>query len=133
MGIEKHSIWTHVFADSLRGDQNGFNEVNETVLYREVKNRRVKVLGFDHPDTLQTALGLADALNDLQTTDQLMEAKNRYTMILQTQEAALGPLHANVLATVDKMANLLYDLHEFGEAKEMYARSMNGREKLFGK
>ena len=132
MNIEKHSIWTNVFTDSLGGDGNGFKEVNETELYRQVKNRRVEVLGVDHPDTLQTALGLADAMHDLHNFDQLSEAKNRYGVILQAQEAVLGPLHVDVLATVEKMANVLVGLNEWVEAKEMYIRSMSGRERSFG-
>ena len=71
-------------------------------------------------------------MNDLHNFDQLSEAKNRYGVILQAQEAVLGPLHVDVLATVEKMANVLVGLNEWVEAKEMYIRSMSGRERSFG-
>ena len=112
-----------VFGYSTHSERADFKN-----FYDKLHSNREIHFGNDHPDTLKTAMGYADLLFDIGYTT---EPKELYETVLKAWEKR-GTSSPEVLPVIDKLANILVDLEEYDEAKEMYKRALDGREQVLG-
>lgn len=103
-------------APAMRGKAGG-NEPRhqQELLYRALLADQTRVLGADHPDTLQTREGLAEVLTEL---GRLEEAESLYQALLADQTRVLGADHPDTLQTRDSLADLRLQLGPWGDEPE---------------
>ncbi|KAG1668517.1 hypothetical protein FOA52_012111 [Chlamydomonas sp. UWO 241] len=103
--------------------------VESELLYRHELAGRERVLGMEHPDTLNSVSNLANAL---QFQGKLVEAGPLYQRALAGSEKVLGAEHPITLSSVNNLATLLRAQSKLHEAGPLYQRALEGREKVLG-
>ena len=98
-------------------------------LYEQVLADRMRVLGPDHPNTLETRNNLAGAYDDI---GRFSEAIELYERVLADQERVLGPDHPDTLTTRNNLAVAYHSAGRFGEAIELCERVLFERERVLG-
>ena len=96
-------------------------------LYEQVLADRMRVLGPDHPNTLEARNNLAGAYDDI---GRFSEAIELYERVLADQERVLGPDHPDTLITRNNLAGAYKDVGRFGEAIELYKRVLADQERI---
>ncbi|OWT42405.1 kinesin light chain 3 [Pochonia chlamydosporia 170] len=89
-----------------------------------------KVLGKDHPDTLDSMNNLALALRHL---GKYKEAEQMHLQTLELQEKVLGKDHPDTLGSMNNLAYVLNSLGKYEEAVQMYRGTLELRQKVLGK
>ncbi|MFD3643683.1 tetratricopeptide repeat protein, partial [Streptomyces griseus] len=95
------------------------------VLRRRILADRERVLGPDHPDTLESRNNLANTLDDLGERRQAAELHRRN---LADRERVLGPDHPDALESRNNLANTLNGLGEHRQAADLHRRNLTDRE-----
>ena len=98
-------------------------------LYEQVLADRMRVLGPDHPNTLEARNNLAGAYDDI---GRFSEAIELYERVLADQERVLGPDHPDTLTTRNNLAVAYHSAGRFGEAIELCERVLFERERVLG-
>ncbi|KAF3240645.1 hypothetical protein TWF128_011260 [Orbilia oligospora] len=88
-----------------------------------------KVLGKDHPSTLDIVHNLALVFNNQAEYDKAMQL---YERVLVGCEKALGKDHPSTLDTVHNIALIFENRGKYEEAMQLYERVLAGREKTLG-
>jgi hypothetical protein len=68
----------------------------------------------------------------LQREGKLDEARRITEKVLKKTQQLLGPEHPDTLMTLNNLARLCIEQHEFGVAKEMLERALAGEAKALG-
>ncbi|KAL8825534.1 MAG: hypothetical protein Q9191_004358 [Dirinaria sp. TL-2023a] len=97
--------------------------------YEEVISTRKRILGSDHPDTLQGIFHLGEILYK---QSKYRKAEILLRECLQGREGVLGPTHPDTLITVGQLAEILRGLKRYPEAEELYRRALAGKEDDLG-
>ena len=98
-------------------------------LYEQVLADRMRVLGPDHPNTLEARNNLAGAYDDI---GRFSEAIELYERVLADQERVLGPDHPDTLTTRNNLAVAYRSAGRFGEAIELYKWVLADQERVLG-
>jgi tetratricopeptide (TPR) repeat protein len=98
--------------------------------HQQLVQRRVKVLGKEHPDTLASMNNLADALSG---QGQYTEAEQMHRETLALKEKVLGKEHPDTLVSMNNLAQALSGQGRYTEAEQMHRETLALREKVSGK
>ncbi|KAK3376988.1 hypothetical protein B0T24DRAFT_665831 [Lasiosphaeria ovina] len=98
-------------------------------LYRQTLALQTKVLGSEHPDTLCTILGIANAVSN-QGNYSEAEQLYRQTLVLQTK--VLGSEHPDTLRTMNNLAAAVGDQGNYSEAEQLYRQTLALQTKVLG-
>jgi tetratricopeptide (TPR) repeat protein len=98
-------------------------------MYRETLAVRQRVLGSEHPETLQTANDLAIALY---AQGKYGEAEPMHRETLAVRQRVLGSEHPEMLNTAYNLANALNAQGKHGEAETMYRETLAVRQRVLG-
>ncbi len=99
-------------------------------LYRRALEVRERVLGREHPHTLQSVNNLAALLEskgDYEGAEQL------FRRALETCERVLGREHPHTLTSVNNFAALLENKGDYKGAEPLYRRALEIRERVLGR
>ncbi|KAK2468823.1 hypothetical protein H9L39_19585 [Fusarium oxysporum f. sp. albedinis] len=98
-------------------------------MYQSTLKLRKKVLGDEHPDTLMSMNGLADALLCL---EEFQEAEEMYQSALALRKKALGDEHHDTLKSLNGLANALLFLKKHQEAEDIRQSIQPLRKEMLG-
>jgi tetratricopeptide (TPR) repeat protein len=98
-------------------------------LPREVLKERERVLGPEHPDTLETRSNLETALY---YQGKYAEAEVEIRVLLALKEKALGLEHPDTLKARNNLGGLLYAEGKFADAETEFGAVLKLKEKVFG-
>lgn len=107
---------------------NGLYPASEPLVRRglEVSER---VLGPDHPDTLQCSNNLAALLH---RKGDYGDAEPLYRKVLAASERIRGPEHPDTLKSLNNLAALLHQKGDDTSAEPLYRRALEIRERVLG-
>jgi tetratricopeptide (TPR) repeat protein len=88
-----------------------------------------RVLGADHPDTLNARNSLAAAY---QLAGQPAEAIPLYELTLAGRERVLGPDHPDTVTSLNNLATAYRDAGRVAEAIPLFGLALAGRERMLG-
>ena len=88
-----------------------------------------KVLGPEHPHTLETRNNLAEMLDD---QGKYAEAETEYRAVIKLKEKVLGPEHPDTLCTCFYLARCLSDEGTKQDATDFARRAADGARKVLG-
>ena len=108
-------------------DQGRFPDAE--ALNRETLQQLVRVLGPEHPFTLNTMNNLADVLI---SEGKYPEAEKLNREALASRERLLGPEHADTIISMANLARLLASDGRAREAEDLIARVLEMRKKVLG-
>jgi len=116
--------------DAPREPADGF-PLGEAAVQRSLDAARKleRVLGPDHPDTLNGRDSLAAAY---QAAGRPVEAIRLFEDILVARERVLGPKHPDTLTSQNNLAATYQDVGRFAEAILLFKLTLAARERLFG-
>lgn len=98
-------------------------------LERDVLASRIRLLGPEHPDTLQAQHTLA---NNLDYAGNYSEAEKLYRQVLDVQLRVLGPEHAATLKTMHNLGGTLGREGKKSEAEQLQRNALEGRRHVLG-
>ena len=98
-------------------------------MIRKALDEEEKVLGLEHPETLNSVSDLVSVVRS-QGNYELAEEMGRRA--LEGREKALGPDHNDTMFSVGKLAFVLYRQRKYEEAEEMSRRTLRYYEKIMG-
>jgi eukaryotic-like serine/threonine-protein kinase len=84
-------------------------------LLEKAVERRQRVLGPEHPETLHSMYLVAKNLND---EGQYAEAESRIRKVLEVQARVLGPKHPDTVASMIAIAGVVYEEGRYQEAEK---------------
>ncbi|MCJ1377282.1 hypothetical protein MMC17_000374 [Xylographa soralifera] len=92
-------------------------------------NIRESLLGSDHPETLESAQSLGEALLH---RGELRAAKTMLQRAIVGREKALGPRNVDTLESLSDMTITLLELNDLESAEKTGQRALEGREQVLG-
>ncbi|KAF8201977.1 P-loop containing nucleoside triphosphate hydrolase protein [Mycena galopus ATCC 62051] len=98
-------------------------------IYLDVIEHRQKMLGEDHPDTLNARESLARTYHNL---GQLKEAGEMKVLILKKRRQIQGEDHPDTLFTMGSLASTYHKLGQLKEAEELQVLVLERRQKILG-
>jgi hypothetical protein len=98
-------------------------------LYHDVLAVRRRVLGREHPDTLETAGNLAASLAN---QGKYAESETLYREVLEVQRRVLGPEHPGMLRTAGNLATTLDARGKHAEAEAMLREVLVVQRRVLG-
>ncbi|MEU8387344.1 tetratricopeptide repeat protein [Micromonospora sp. NPDC048843] len=98
-------------------------------IYREVLNRRRRLLGDDHRQTLASMNNLAVVL---QNQGDLEAAERLHRETYERAGRVLGPEHPTTLSSMNNLAGVLQDLGNLDGAQRLYEQTLAVRTRLYG-
>ena len=98
-------------------------------LERQSLEIRQRVLGPEHPDTLDTMNSLASALAD---EGRSAEAEKLYRETLDIRRRVLGPEHPDTLKSMNNLATVLDDQGHFAEVEKLHRETLEIRRRVLG-
>ncbi|KIM96097.1 hypothetical protein OIDMADRAFT_132580, partial [Oidiodendron maius Zn] len=99
-------------------------------MYRQSLELREKVLGKEHPDTLESMNNLGVAFYSMEKNE---EAEKMHRQTLELRENVLGKEHPDTLESMNNLGLVLHSMRKYEEAEQMYRQSLELREKVLGK
>ncbi len=107
---------------NIQGDYAG-----AAALYRRALEASERVLGPEHPDTLNSVNNLAVLL---MSQGDYAGAAPLYRRALEARERVLGPEHPDTLTSVNNLAHLLNIQGDYAGAEPLYRRALEGLLKI---
>lgn len=98
-------------------------------LYRRCHKKRKRLLGPDHPQTLDTLAELGLLYHEKGDYEQ---AETYYRFFLETCEQQLGSEHPDILPTLGNLGNLLKDKGDYEQAEALQKWGLKVSERLLG-
>ncbi|KAG7429090.1 Kinesin light chain [Fusarium oxysporum f. sp. raphani] len=99
-------------------------------LYRETLEVKEKVLGKEHPSTLDSMNNLALVLDSI---GEYEEASKMHRETLEVKKKILGKEHPSTLNSMNNLALVLDSMGKYGESEEMHRETLEAMEKVLGK
>jgi hypothetical protein len=96
---------------------------------REVLEKRQRVLGDEHPDTITAMSNLAVTLGGLGKLKEVAAMKKE---VLEKMRRVLGDEHPNTISAMNNLANTLGDLGKLEEAAAMEKEVLEKRRRVLG-
>ncbi len=90
---------------------------------------RLRLLGPEHPDTLNTASNLADLFRHLGESER---SRNLGERTLEIQRRILGPEHPGTLSTMTTLASVLRERNRFDEARSLFEQILEIQRRTLG-
>ena len=90
---------------------------------------RRRVLGEDHPDTLESLNSMG---NLLRAQGKLAEAENALRTALAGRRRALGDAHPDTLMSLDDQGSMLFSQGKFPDARSRFREALAGRRQVLG-
>jgi len=90
---------------------------------------RRRVLGPEHPDTLESVNSLTGVLRE---EGHYSEAEKLDRETLDTRRRVLGPEHPDTLSSMNNLANVLSEEGRYAEAEKLYRETLNIRRRVLG-
>ena len=112
---------------SVLGDQGKYEEAEN--MHRRALKGKEKVLGIEHPNTLNTVNNLAMIFQD---QGKYEAAEKMHRRALKGSEKVLGIEHPSTLTSVNNLAVAFESQGKFKAAEELYRRALEGSEKVLG-
>ena len=97
--------------------------------YEEVISTRKRLLGPEHPDTMQSICLLGEVLY---RESKYPQAEVVLRESLQGREKVLGPTHPDTVMNIGHLAEVVRALKRYPEAEQLYRRVLVGREDDLG-
>jgi tetratricopeptide (TPR) repeat protein len=97
--------------------------------YRECLAVEERVLGPEHPATLDSVYNLASLLED---QGDYNAAEALFRRALTADERTLGADHPKTLTSVNSLANVLAGKEDYGAAEPLYRRAVETGERVLG-
>ena len=101
--------------------KEGSHLTEEEALYRRSLAIQERVVGPDHPHTMQAKEGLA---NELTTEHHYWEAARLLREVLATRLRTLGPEDTDTLLTQYNLADVAFEQHQLVEAERILRRTI---------
>jgi tetratricopeptide (TPR) repeat protein len=98
-------------------------------MHRQALQLKEKVLGAEHPKTLDSMNNLACVLNN---QGKYIEAEEMHRQALQLMEKVLGAEHPSTLASMNNLANVFRNQGKYAEAEEIHQQTLQLKEKVLG-
>ncbi|KAK3348603.1 hypothetical protein B0T25DRAFT_623733 [Lasiosphaeria hispida] len=121
-------------ADLLSSVGEGFRNLGKykeaKQMHRQALQLYEKVLGKEHPDTLNSMNNLASGL---QSQGKYEEAEQMHQQALELRKKVLGKEHPNTLSSMNNLASVLRSQGKYEEAEQMHQQALELREKVLGK
>ena len=129
LGVTNTLSYTYFEMDlgGLRRNQGHYKESYE--ITNSAYEKRARLLGDEHKDTVETMHRLAISLNDLGRYD---EAVKFYERVLELRKNSLGEEHNDTVETMHMLAVSLNDLGRYNEALELREKVLTLRKKIRG-
>ena len=99
------------------------------VIEKYVWNKRRRILGEEHPDTISAMNNLASTLGD---QGQLDEAAKMKKEVLEKRRRILGEEHPSTITAMGNLANTLRDQGQLEEAAKMLQEVLEKRRRILG-
>jgi hypothetical protein len=116
-------VWVGRY-DSERGDYGSAEQAD-----RKVLEARRRLLGPEHPDTLQSMNNLAVTLRDL---GDAAGAADLHRQVLEARRRLLGPEHPDTLNSMNNLAVTLHDLGDVVGARNLLQQAVYAYQRLLG-
>jgi tetratricopeptide (TPR) repeat protein len=110
--------------------QNRGSYNDAKMLAEQALGRFEKILGKEHPDTLNSMNNLAEVLD---SQGKYKEAEEMHQRTLELQEKVLGKEHPETMTSMNNLSLALYRQSKYDEAEEMHQRTLELRERVLGK
>ncbi|KAI2827285.1 hypothetical protein CBS133816_6557 [Aspergillus niger] len=98
-------------------------------MHQQALQKREKILGPEHPDTLTSISQLGSVLAQ---QGKYTEAEIIQQQALQGREKALGPEHPDTLISISQLGSVLAQQGKYTEAEVMYQQDLKVSEKILG-
>jgi eukaryotic-like serine/threonine-protein kinase len=98
-------------------------------LYRQTLEMRRRVLGAEHPDTLQSMSNLAIVWN---YQGEYASAEALYSDAVGIERRVLGPEHPDALRTMNNLANVYVAQGKYAQAETLFTQTLEIRRRLLG-
>ncbi|KAG2441974.1 hypothetical protein HYH02_009768 [Chlamydomonas schloesseri] len=98
-------------------------------LYRQALELRSRVLGAEHPDTIQSITHLANCIKE---RGQCGEAEPLYQQALELRRRVLGEGHPETIRSINNLASCLYDLGQHDRMEPLYRQALDLRRHMLG-
>ena len=99
-------------------------------LFARALDARERVLGKDHPATLESVNNLAANYEDL---GRYADAESLYIRAVAANESVLGMEHPNTLTSINNLAGNHARQGRYGDAEPLFERVLEARERILGK
>ncbi|HTW31420.1 MAG TPA: serine/threonine-protein kinase [Candidatus Sulfotelmatobacter sp.] len=100
-----------------------------TDLFSRAVEIRRRVLGPNHPDTLDSMRNLAGTLDD---EAKFAEAEKMLRETLDTELRVLGPKDPKTLFSMDDLAGVLFEQGHYAEAEKLRRQALDGERRVLG-
>ena len=124
--LEDWAILQHQVADLLVA-QGKYSDAER--VFRTVIDARARVLGLEHPNTLDSRHRLIYALT---RQTKYPEAESEARAVLKLRAKSLGPEHPDTVVSRYDLADTLADQGEYAEAEDLYRNVIRLNEKALG-
>ena len=127
---DKRPLYKMRFQNNLANAYQAIGRFKEAIdLYNKVCSDRERVLGPDHPNTLNSYDGLANAYSSAR---RLQDAIELHEQVLAARKGVLGPDHPDTLNSQHNLAEdyLRYEWKE--EAIDLYEQVLAARKRVLG-
>ena len=104
-----------------------YNEAEASLM--EVAERRKKVLGSEHPDTLTSMANLASTYRN---QGRWKEAEELEVQVMETRKRVLGSEHPDTLTSMANLASTFWNQGRWKEAEELEVQVMETRKRVLG-
>jgi tetratricopeptide (TPR) repeat protein/nucleoside phosphorylase len=99
-------------------------------MHRQTLELKEKVLGKEHPDTLDTMNNLALVLDN---RGKYEEAEHMHRLALEGSMKVLGKEHPDTLSSMNNLAIVLNSQGKYEEAEQMHRQTLELKEKVLGR
>ncbi|KAJ7697794.1 P-loop containing nucleoside triphosphate hydrolase protein, partial [Mycena rosella] len=110
-------------------EEGKYSTLHAKDLETQVLEKRIKILGEDHPDTLISMSNLAIGYSRL---GEFQRSKDLGTQVLEKRTTILGEDHPDTLWSMANLAVRYSQLGEFHRAKELETQVLEKRTKILG-
>jgi tetratricopeptide (TPR) repeat protein len=112
---------------SVHENMGHFQEAE--TLYNRVLESRLRLLGGEHPDTLDTVSNLGHLYA---TRGDYSKAEEFHNRALEARQQLLGPEHPETLDTVSNLGHLFNKIGDYDKAEAFYNQALVAEERLLG-
>ena len=127
---DKRPLYKMRFQNNLANAYQAIGRFKEAIdLYNKVCSDRERVLGLDHPNTLNSYDGLANAYSSAR---RLQDAIELHEQVLAARKRVLGPDHPDTLNSQHNLASAYRSAGRITEAIDLYEQVLAARKRVLG-
>ena len=127
---DKRPLYKMRFQNNLANAYQAIGRFKEAIdLYNKVCSDRERVLGLDHPNTLNSYDGLANAYSSAR---RLQDAIELHEQVLAARKRVLGLDHPDTLNSQHNLASAYRSAGRITEAIDLYEQVLAARKRVLG-